>query len=272
MTIEGLFIMYNISWHRVWAMTLRHIYNFRHNIDRMVDTFYWPTLDVVIWGLTLSVMERQGQTALTQVSMIIFGVILWFMVWRGQGEITVNFLEELWSENLANLFASPLRLIEWMLSLCIVGIAKLTMTIGFTSIIAFFLYKVNFLALGTALVPFIVILVLMSWAFGFMTAGLFLRYGTNIQTLAWAGAFILMPFSAVFYPLSFLPVWVQNVAQFIPATYVFEGMREVVQGQAIPFDSIAKAFGLNLMYLTLAIWFFTHSFKVAKEKGLAHLK
>jgi ABC-2 type transport system permease protein len=63
-----------------------------------VDAFYWPTLDVVIWGLTLSVMERQGQSGASQVSMIIFGVILWFLVWRGQGEITVNLLEELWTE------------------------------------------------------------------------------------------------------------------------------------------------------------------------------
>lgn len=257
---------------RVWAIVLRHIYNFRHNVDRLVDTFYWPTLDVVIWGLTLSVMQQQGQTAITQVSMIIFGVILWFLIWRGQGEITVNFLEELWSENLANLFASPLRLREWLAGLCIIGLIKLTMTIAFTSLVAFVLYQVNFFMLGKVLVPFAVILVLMSWAFGFFTAGIFLRYGTNVQTLAWAGAFVLMPFSAVYYPLAFLPSWVQAVAVWLPSTYVFEGMRMEVAGTGMPTEFIFRALALNIVYLSLALWFLIRSFKVAHEKGLAHLK
>ncbi len=261
-----------IAWHRVWAIVLRHIYNFRNTIDRLVDAFYWPTLDVVIWGLTLSVMERQGQTALSQVSMIIFAVILWFVIWRGQGEITVNFLEELWSENLANLFASPLRLVEWVIALCIVSLGKLVMTISFTAMISFFLYQVNFLELGLALIPFTIILVIMSWVFGFFTAGLFLRHGTNIQTLAWAGAFILMPFSAVFYPMEYLPQWVQFVGQFLPSTYVFEGMRKVVIGEGMPMDYIVKAMGLNAIYVVFSLWFFVRSFKVAHEKGLAHLK
>ena len=264
--------MFNIGWHRVWAVVLRHYYNFIHRIDRLVDAFYWPTLDVVIWGLTLSVMERQGQSGASQVSMIIFGVILWFLVWRGQGEITVNLLEELWTENLSNLFASPLRLVEWMIALCIVGLVKLAMTIALTSGVAYFLYRVNFFELGFALIPFTIILLLMSWAFGFLTSGVFLRHGTNMQTLAWAGAFILMPFSAVFYPLEYLPNWVQAIALWVPSTYVFEGMRSVVLHQVVPTEFYMKAIGLDLLYLVIGIWFFVRSFKVAHEKGLAHLK
>jgi ABC-2 type transport system permease protein len=96
----------------------------------VVDAFYWPSLDIVVWGLTISAMQKQGQAPLIQVFLIVFGTILWFAMWRGQGEITVNFLEELWSENLTNLFASPLRVAEWMVGLCIVGILKLFLTIS----------------------------------------------------------------------------------------------------------------------------------------------
>lgn len=264
--------MFGLAWHRIWAIVLRHLYNFRRSIDRMVDAFYWPTLDVVIWGLTLSVMQRQGQSGITQVSMIIFAVILWFFIWRGQGEITVNFLEELWNENLVNLFSTPLRLTEWIIGLCIMGFIKLVMTVALASVVAFILYQVNFLALGSALIPFMIILILMAWAFGFFTAGLFLRHGTNVQTLAWAGAFILMPFSAVFYPLNFLPGWVQAIAHWIPATYVFEGMRFVVRSEMIPTDYFLKAGGLDVFYLILALWFFVKSFQKARENGLGHLK
>ncbi len=261
-----------MKWHRIWAIVLRHLYNFRHNLDRVVDAFYWPSLDVVVWGLTLTAMEKQGQTVTNQVFFIVIGTILWFIMWRGQGEITVNFLEELWSENLINLFASPLKLVEWMVGLCLMGIFKLILTIALTASIAFLLYRTNLLTLGLWLVPFALTLLLFSWAFGFMTAGMFLRKGTDVQTLAWAGAFILMPFSAVYYPLYLLPKWVQAVASILPTTYVFEGMRLFVQTGQPPVEGIIKSFVLDAIYLSLAVWFFVRSFAAAKEKGLGHLK
>lgn len=261
-----------MKWHRVWAVVLRHMYTFQHSLDRLVDAFYWPSLDVVVWGLTLSAMSKQGQTPANQVVLIITGTILWFVMWRGQGEITVNFLEELWSENLVNLFASPLKTVEWMIGLCIVGLIKLVLTISLTSTIAYFLYQTNILHLGIWLIPFTLTLVLFSWAFGFFTAGLFLRHGTNVQTLAWAGAFILMPFSAVYYPLYLLPNWVQAVAVLLPSTYVFEGMRALILHGQTPEFALLKSFFLDAMYLLLAIWFFLRSFNLAKQKGLGHLK
>jgi ABC-2 type transport system permease protein len=261
-----------MKWHRIWAVILRHMYNFRRNLDRLVDAFYWPSLDIVVWGLTISAMARMGETTVNQVVMIISGTILWFIMWRGQSEITVNFLEELWAENLTNLFASPLRLVEWMVGLCIIGLMKLAMTISLTSVLAYLLYQSNILDLGFWLVPFTLILILFSWAFGFLTTSLFLKYGTNVQTLAWAGAFILMPFSAVYYPVSVLPQWVQAVAAVLPTSYVFEGMRSIILTGQMSFDGIIKALLLNAMYLTIALWFFVRSFAEAKEKGLGHLK
>lgn len=261
-----------MKWHRVWAVVLRHAYNFRHNFDRVVDSFYWPSLDIVVWGLTISAMEKQGLAGFNQVFMIIVASVLWFIMWRGQGEITVNLLEELWSENLTNLFASPLRVIEWMVGLCIIGLIKLSMTITLTSILAFGLYRTNILDVGFWLIPFSIVLTLFSWSFGFLTAGLFLRKGTDVQTLAWSGAFLLMPFSAVYYPLNSLPQWVQTVASFLPTTYIFEAMRAFVQTGASPQDAVIKALLLDVVYVFLGVLFFMKSFASAKEKGLGHLK
>ena len=39
------------------------------------------------------------------VMIIISGILLWIIVWRGQYEITVNLLEDLWDKNLINIFA-----------------------------------------------------------------------------------------------------------------------------------------------------------------------
>jgi ABC-2 type transport system permease protein len=261
-----------MSIHRIWAMVLRHLYNFRHNLDRITDTFYWPSIDIIVWGLTISALEKQGQTSLTYVAMIVTGIVLWFILWKIQGEITVNFLEELWNENFVNLFATPLKVSEWMVSMCVIGVIKLILSFVFTSALALALHSVNILNVGIWLGPMLISLTLFGWAFGFMAAGLLLRYGTSIQTLAWAGAVVLMPFSAVYYPLEMLPRAVQIVSMFIPASYVFEGMREIILSGTIQPEKILISFALNAVYLTLAIAFFLRSFQVARKHGLAHLK
>ena len=43
--------------------------------------------------------------------------------------------------------------------------------------------------------------------------------------------FLLAPFSCIYYPLETLPVWMQNIAQYLSTTYVFEGMRALILGE-----------------------------------------
>jgi ABC-2 type transport system permease protein len=264
--------MKSIAWHRVWAVILRHFYNFYHTWDRLVDAFYWPSLDIITWGLAISALQKQGTGTTLQIAMILIGVVLWYVLWRGQYEITVNLLEELWAENFSNLFSTPLTLTEWTLGLCSIGFLKLLMTVTFTAGVAYVLYAVNIFRLGFALIPFIIGLLIMGWGFGLLIAGLFLRYGTNIQTLAWAGGFLLMPFSATYYPLKSLPAWVQAVARFVPSSYIFEGMRTVLLTGVMPVDMLMKSYALNGIFFMLALIFFIRSFRCARTKGLAHLK
>ena len=262
----------NINWQRVWGIILRHLYNFRHAYDRITDAFYWPSLDILIWGLTISALQTAGNTKLLQITMILTGVILWYVIWRGQYEITVSILEELWSENLVNLFVAPISLVEWVIGLLGLGFIKLFITVAFTALVAWFLYAVNIFTLGFILIPFIISLLITGWAFGLFVGGLFLRYGTNIQTLAWAGGYLLMPFSGTYYPLSSLPQWVQKVAMFIPSSYIFEGMRQGLFTHTLDATFLYKSFLLNAIYFSLALWFFDASFKQARKVGLAHLK
>jgi len=265
--------MKTFSWHRVWGVVIRHLYNFRRTFDRVVDAFYWPSIDIIIWGLTFSAISKeQGPSSVVYITNILLGVILWYVVWRGQYEITVNFLEELWSDNMVNLFSTPLTLAEWTVALLSLGVLKLFLTVAFTAGLAWFLYAVNIFQLGFLLIPFLASLLVVGWWFGLFVSSLFLRWGTKVQTLAWAGGYLMMPFSAVFYPLSSLPVWMQRIAYFLPTTYVFEGMRRVVETGSMPMDMLVKSAFLNAVYFILMLSFFTSSFRKAKVRGLGHLR
>lgn len=261
-----------MKWHRVMAVIMRHVYNFGHSWDKIADAFYWPAMDILLWGLTSRYMVEQGGNLPQVVVILLSGLIYWQIVWRSQYEITTNLLEELWSRNLVNLWATPLKLREWLTGVVLLGLLKMGVTLGFASGLAWWLYAVNIYATGWWFVPLLGLLIMTGWWVGLVVSGLIIRFGTRIQTLAWAGVYILAPFSGIFYPVAVLPGWAQVVARMIPTSYAFEGMRQILLGGKWPMDQAVASLGLNLLYLGLAMALFNYMFNQRKAKGLAQLE
>ena len=176
-------------------------------------------------------------------------------------------MEEIWNQNLINIFSSPLKFSEWVISALLIGLFKIIVAIGLASLMAYILYAANIFSLGFYFIPFVVNLILFGWATGFVTAGLVFRYGTSIQALVWTGIYILMPFSAVYYPVSILPPIGQLVAKILPTAYIFEGMRQILYHHTFDINNLLSATTINLIYLTLGILILHRLFNVSKEKG-----
>lgn len=261
-----------MKFHRIWAIVLRHLYNFRHSPDRLSDCFYWPIIDITLWGFTSNFIQKQGGAIPNLLLMLMSALILWNVIWRGQYEITVNLLEEMWSRNLVNLFSSPLKLSEWIIAVMILGLMKLILTVLFAILVIQVLYTINVFTVGWYLLPYMISLLVTGWAVGFFVAAFIIGFGTKIQTIAWTGAALLAPFSGVYYPVSILPLWAQRVAFVLPSSYVFEGMREVVFKHVFSMDKLVISFLLNGIYIILALLFFVFMFNVSKKKGLSRLE
>lgn len=254
--------------HRIYAIILRFMYLFRHSWDRLSDAFYWPTLDLLLWGIT-STYFRSYLPQTSQIVLIILGgILLWIIVWRGQYEITVGILEDLWNRNLVNIFVSPLKFSEWVVSLVTLGVIKAIISFSFGLLVAFVLYKIKIFSYGLYLIPFSLLLIMTGWWMGFFIAGLILRYGTKIQTLAWTAPWIISPFSAIYYPVSSLPDWAQTVALLTPTSYVFEGAREVIEKGTLDPNKLYISLLLNAIYIVLSLIFLKKSFNKVLEKGL----
>jgi len=258
---------------RINAVIWRHLYNFRHSLDRLADSFYWPAVDILLWGLTSIYIQKSGANVSQIVLMILSGLVLWMVVWRSQYEITINLLEELWSSNLVNLFSTPLKVSEWIAAVVILGLIKMLMTISFATALVWLLYKIDVLfALGWLLLPFMVLLLMFGWSVGFIVAGLIVRFGMRIQTLAWTGIYLLAPFSAIYYPVSSLPAWAQTIARLTPTSYVFEGMRSVIFTGTMDQAGLIKSVGLTIVFFVGAIGFFLLMFNQSRKTGLARLE
>ena len=257
--------------HRIWGVILRYNYLFKHSLDRQVDAFYWPAVDLVLWGITSTYLASRSTGIPFAVLMIVSGIVLWIILWRGQYEFTVNILEDMWNKNLINMFASPLTLSEWISAFVLLGIVKASVSVSFAALMAFILYKTNLFVFGFKLLPFMFLLLMTGWWVGLMVGGLIIRFGGKVQNFAWSLVFLIAPFSAVYYPLAALPAWAQRIALIVPSSYVFEGARQVILTGSFDVGKAGTALALNLLYLILALWFFKKSFQKVLQRGLVKL-
>lgn len=254
--------------HRIYAMVLRSMYLFKHSLDRLSDAFYWPAIDLFVWGITSIYFRSFIPKTSPIVLVLLSGILFWIIMWRAQYEIGVNLLEDLWNKNLINIFVSPLSFIEWIMSFIMLGLIKSAMSFPFAMLIAYLLYKIKIFFFGFYLIPFIILLLMCGWWIGLFTAGFILRFGSKVQTLAWSLAGLISPFSAVYYPVSFLPAWAQKIALILPSSYIFEGMREVIYKGRLDSNKLLVSFALNLVYLIISIIFLRSSFKKVLNTGL----
>jgi ABC-2 type transport system permease protein len=254
--------------HRIVALLTRHLFLYRRSLPRLMEIFYWPFLDLVVWGfITVYLMKFQGQLP-GVVSFFLGALILWDVLFRSQQGITISFLEEIWARNLMNLFASPLKPSEFLAATMAISVFKVTAVSIVMVVAALVFYSYNVFLIGVALVPFVLNLIVAGWTIGVLTTSLIMRFGQEAEVLAWGMVFLFQPISCVFYPLDVLPRWLQAVAWANPAAHVFEGMRAIMVSGTWPAAHLAWASGLNLLYLAAMVAWFHYTFNVCKERGL----
>lgn len=252
---------------RVAGLVYRYYLVLSRSSFRVMDIVFWPVMDLLVWGFVSSYFLGFGNAAPAAVTFLIGGIIFFNVLYRAQQSISVSFLEDLWSRNLLSIFVSPVTVSEFVSATYMVGLAQAVAVLLIMSVIAVLLYHYNILTLSFFIVPLFVNLLVMGWWLGLLTVGCILRYGHQAEALAWAVPFLLQPLCAVFYPVSVLPMPMQKIAWFIPATHVFEGMRYILAGGKNPDGYLLWACGLNALYWTASVVFFGAMLARARERG-----
>ncbi|MCA3417720.1 MAG: ABC transporter permease [Roseomonas sp.] len=253
---------------RVWGLMYRHLALYRRSWPRVLELMYWPVLQMLVWGfVTAWLAGVQNNTASVTAGVLLGGVLLWEVTLRSQMGFAISFLEEIWSRNLGHIFVAPLRPQELVAGLVAMSILRTAIGVGPAILLAFLLYGFGIWTLGPGLVLYFAALMAMGWAVALGVTALILRHGAGAEALAWGVLFGLAPFSAVFYPVSVLPGWLQPISLAIPATHVFEGMRAALLEGRFAWDHLAYAFGLDLIWLGLAAWLFMAQFQAARVRG-----
>lgn len=250
---------------RVSAILLRHYFLALRQLERFFDVIISPVLMIMLWGfLTKYVQGLQTQTL---AAFLLGGMILWLIFEKVGTDIGVNFMFDIWDRNLINVLSTPITFLEYLTALIIVSLIKLSLSFLMISLIASIFYNFQITSLGFGLALFGLNLFLFATSFGIFNIALVLRFGHSVGPLTWIIPFLVQPFAAVFYPVSILPPIFQKIAQFIPISYVFEGMRQVIKDGRFDINLFWISLILNIIYLTLAISFFAFILKRVLKSG-----
>jgi ABC-2 type transport system permease protein len=114
-------------------------------------------------------------------------------------------MEDVWSRNFLNIFATPLSISEYVSGLVLSSIGTSAVGLVVMIFLASTIFRLSFLAYGIALVPFLLVLFLFGIALGILGAATVLRFGPASEWFIWPVPALVSPFAGVFYPLSTLP-------------------------------------------------------------------
>ena len=109
---------------RIGAMVRRYWYLLRGSWPRIVELAYWPTVQMIMWGFLTQHLRGDSAWVTQAAGVLISGVLLWDVLFRGQLGYTLSFLEEMYSRNLGQLFVTPLRPVELVLAMMTISMLR----------------------------------------------------------------------------------------------------------------------------------------------------
>jgi ABC-2 type transport system permease protein len=252
----------------VAGILLRQLYLFRSSPVRLIPTIVWVAIDIVVWGFLTRYLNTVTGGHVNFVPSLLGAVLFWDFFTRIMQGVSTAFFEDVWSRNFLNLFATPLSIAEYMTGLVLTGIGTSLVGLAAMLVLATLVFGLSFFSLGLMLIPFVLVLFLFGVALGITASAMVLRFGPASEWLAWPMPALMAPFAGVYYPLATLPAWMRTVAYVLPPSYVFEGMRALLNGTPFPATNLLIGATLALLQVLLASWFFRSVFRYTVRTGL----
>jgi ABC-2 type transport system permease protein len=101
----------------ILAILLRQFYLLRGSPVRLFPMISWVAIDIVLWGFITRYLNSVSGNGMNFVPTLLGAVLLWDFCTRLMQGVTTAFLEDVWSRNFLNLFASPLSIAEYVTGL-----------------------------------------------------------------------------------------------------------------------------------------------------------
>jgi ABC-2 type transport system permease protein len=257
-----------MSFRRTAAIALRQFYLIRGSVARLVPLFAWVAVDMVLWGFIARYLNALTASSFKFIPTLLGAVVLWDFFARVMQGVTTAFLEDVWSRNFLNVFATPLCISEYVGGLVLSSVVTSSVGLVVMLALATTIFGLSLVAYGIAILACLLVLFLFGIGLGIFASAIVLRLGPASEWFVWPVPALISPFAAVFYPVSTLPAWMRPIARALPPSYVFENLRAIVAGRPPSFPTLLAAAILAVAYIVAASWFFKRVFRYAVRTGL----
>ena len=235
-----------------------------------MSIFLWLIIDVIQWGFISKYLGSFGEATFSFITVILGAIILWEFMARIQQGIMMAFLEDIWTQNFINFFASPLKIREYLSGLVMTSVVSGLAGFLVMVAIAGALFGYSVLKIGGLIVPFMAILLVFGTAMGIFVSAVVFRLGPSAEWLGWPIPMVLSLFAGVYYPISALPPSLAVCARLIPPSYVFQSLRAILSSGGSPPDLVPNLIiggVLSIVYLMGASYFFVIIYRRNLKSG-----
>ena len=252
-----------MKWYKIRALMYRDFMIFRNIKWKFVQFFYFPITTVIIWGLfAVFVKDMAAEAGLVVLVVNIF----WQFANLAQNTINTQMMEDVWSGSFRPVMSSGISAMEYL------GARILSATITAIGIIALMLLVGIPFGLGIYYSNMLVFLYLIglslvsSIALAIVISAIIIVLGREYGFLSWSALHLFILFSAPFYPASIFPEALQALAQVMPFTNVFEGVRAITSG-AVPTTLLVNGTLVTIGYVVFSIPLYIWVFERARKNG-----
>src|SRR5262252_3950023 len=129
---------------RTFAVVLRHFYLMRGSPARVLPLFAGVGIDMVLWGFITKYLNAITSAGFDFVPVLLGAVLLWDFFIRVMHGVTMAFLEDVWSRNFLNFFATPLEISEYVGGLVISSIGTSSVGLVVMIVLASVIFSLSF--------------------------------------------------------------------------------------------------------------------------------
>ena len=256
-----------MRWHKIYGLSLRHVYLIRSSFPRILDLIYWPSIQVFLWGFISEFFAVSSTYYNNTVGVILTAAILYDFLFRSSISYNMMFLEEIWSRNFTYLFIAPIKFSEIIAALTMTAIFRTLIGLIPAVLLAIPLFGVSIFKLGIPLIFLLIALYIFGISLGLLVTSGLLRFGPSFENIAWASLFFLAPLGCIYYPIEILPNSLQVIAKALPLVHIFEEMRNILINHTVNNLEIFKSIVISLFYFALGIIVFYVAYYGAKIRG-----
>ena len=256
-----------MNWHKIYGLSLRHLYLIKSSFPRILDLIYWPSIQVFLWGFISKFFTMSSSYYSDAVGIILTAAILYDFLFRTSISYNMMFLEEIWSRNFTNLFIAPIKIREIIAALTLTAFIRTSIGLVPAALLAIPLFGVSIFTLGLPLFFLLIGLYIFGISLGLLVTSGLIRFGPSFENIAWASLFFLAPLGCIYYPLEILPEWLQYLAKLLPLVHIFEEMRNVLINDMVNYSQIIKSIGISIFYFILGVFIFYMSYFGARIRG-----